>query len=249
MRKILGVCCSLMMICATTSARVGPLTESIKKNLTLSGAVYLQFNDYHLTHVMNTMVKKKKHSPSAVRLIVNNGKYGYVEHRCIGDYASNGAQAQLVKDNKYYLLNLNEKKGCLRSSKQALSANIVEDGGNVPTALGFLFPDTLKSKSMLMEQKMYSFQKSVEEIVDGKVYQCEIYGSSMAMLSNKVFKLYFLDGKPVLYSNGAEKTEILTIMNTVDDNIFNIPNGFIIYAMEQDDMSKLLRKEKIVEKY
>lgn len=248
MYLLAGICLGLVLMANTAMAQVGPLTKKVQQSIESTGCVYTKFYDYTYNEMLNANKKNPKRKPSGYKILANNGEYGYYEYSSIGYYSGMGAKAQLIKENKNYLLDLTSKKGNVQVLDKKVSSRFIGEGV-VPTALGFLIPTHMKNRMMLSESKAFTYKSTIEETIDGKVYQCEVYGPALPGIPERVYKIYFNNDKPTKFAHGNRLIEILEFANVVDSNLFVIPKGFKIYALVQNDTSALLRQNKIVEEY
>lgn len=232
----------------TAMAQVGPLTKKVQQSIESSGCFYMKYNDYTYNAMLNYGKKKPKREPSGFRILANNGECSYLETTAIGYYSGMGSKAQLIKENKSYLLDLKTKKGNVQIFEQKVPARLIGEGG-VPTALAFLIPKNMKNRVMLSEAKSFTYKNTVEETIGGRTYHCEVYGAAFPGLLDRVYKIYFDNEQPVKFAHGNSVTEILEFKNVVNSNLFIIPKGFKIYGLVQSDTNVLLRKNEVLEEY
>lgn len=248
MKFLAGICLGFVLIAKTAMAQVGPLTEKVQQSIESTGCFYIKYNDYTYNAMLSYGKKKPKREPSGFRILANNGECSYLESTSIGYYSGMGSKAQLIKENKSYLLNLKTKKGNVQIFEQKVPSRLIGEGG-VPTALGFLIPTNMKNRVMLSEAKSFTYKNAIEETIDGRIYHCEVYGSALPGLPDRVYKIYFDNEQPVKFAHGNSVTEILEFLNVVDSNLFVIPKGFKIYGLVQSDSNVLLRKNEVLEEY
>lgn len=245
MRKII-LLLLLCLLSSTAFAEIGPLTAQFQQKLKDSGSVYIKYNDYTLFDMYE---KNKKRKPSAVVTYTSDGKNIYREMQTIGDYKKYGHNAWLLKNEKIYTLNMNNRKGLLRTQRDPKYKVELLNCQSLPTALGFLMPDELKSSKAKKDTILYNFKESKVENISGQEYQCEVYCSIKPTIYDIEYKLYFLNTKPVFFAEGNSSMEILQISAAANILLFNVPRGFTIYAPFRGDMSNLLKKEIVLERY
>ena len=246
----------------SASAEVGPLTAKYQEMIKNAGMFQIKCNDYTEADVMAMVgYGMKKREPSSVITVAKNDVETYYEKTFIDYRKGMGASACLQNGEKLYKLDLKKKEGILAPAPVSTDNNVVAYSVNgadimnnqlvgslVPTALVFIIPDEMKNTSMKTDAYMYKYRKNYEEQVEGVLYQCEEYGIDVPQMK-RIYKLYFKDGVLKKFAHGSRVSEVLEVATVFDNNIFNIPKGFKIYAAQQGNMNDLLKSKTVVEEY
>lgn len=246
MRRIILVLL-LCMLSGTAFADVGPLAARCQQKLQEYGSVLLQYNDYSATNFYGA--SKKKRSPSAIVTYISNGASVYRDTKHIGKYRFYGRKASLLKNEKVYALDIDNKEGLLYTKSDEKYRGEVLNCQYLPVALGFLLPDELKSGNSKANDMVYGFKESTVELIDGREYQCEIYTGLQPTTSYIKYKLYFLDEEPVMFNEDGNNMEIIKLSGLENARALDVPRGFTIYAPSDGDMAALLKQKIILEKY
>lgn len=246
MKKII-ISLLLCMFSSTAYADIGPLAAQCQQKLKECGSVLLQYNDY--TTIDFNSTNKKKRTPSAVVTYISNGESIYRETKHVGKYKFYGRNAKLLKNEKIYSLNLNNKEGILYTKSDEKYRGELLNCQYLPVALGFLLPDELKSGNSKANDMVYGFKESTIEIIDGREYQCEIYTGLQPTTSYIKYKLYFLNGVPVMFDEDGNTMEIIKISGLENIRSLDVLRGFTIYAPSDNDMAALLKQKIILESY
>lgn len=236
----------LCLLSSTTFAEIGPLTAQFQQKLKESGSVYIKYNDYTLTDMYGT---NKKRTPSAVVTYTSDGENIYREMQTVGKYKRYGHNVWLLKGKKLYTLNMNSREGLLHTQRDKKYKVEFLNCHSLPTALGFLMPDELKSSKAKKDTILYKFKESEVENISGQEYQCEVYCSIKPSIYDIEYKLYFANKTPVIFAEGNSSMEILQISHIANEGLFYVPKGFVIYAPPGEGMAELLKKEIVLERY
>lgn len=250
MKKIvLFLLMALCLMSSTAFAELGPLTAQFQQKIKDGGGVYIKYNDYTLAEMYG---KNKKRAPSAVVTYASDGTNIYREMQCIGKYKRMGHSAYLLKNEKLYTLNMEDREGFLRNASDLNYDAELTKCTSLPVALGFLLPDELKNSNAQKETALYKFKESKIENIKGQEYLCEAYcpvKPSIYSAYNLEHKIYFLKEVPAFFAVDDSIVEILQITNTTNKLKFNVPKGFTIYAPPSGGMADLLKKKIVLEKH
>lgn len=264
-KKVLGLGVGCLLFVSTTLAQdIGPLTAKYQDAIRNSGGYFIKYNDYTQMDQFIRAGYSKKRKPSAIIIAAHSKNKSYFESFGIGKGSGFGHNAWLEKNNKVYHLDLKQKVGTVSILPKKTNAivfdslGLANNGRRISTALGFLIPEEMKTMTMKQEAMTYKYQGTREINLDGLICKYEEYGIDTPTMK-RVYRIYFQNGEIVKFSHGDRMSEVLFVSNLVDDVIFNIPKGFVIYANDLEDgnnmrgdMNDLLREKKtlwVVERY
>lgn len=245
--KTIFISLLLCIFSSTVFASVGPLAAKCQQKLKNYGSVWMQYNDYTATDFYSA--NKKKRLPSAVVTYISNGESVYRDTKHVGKYKFYGWNAKLLKNEKIYSLDINNKEGILYTKSDEKYRGELLSCQYLPVALGFLLPDKLKSGNSKADSIVYGFKESTVELINGMEYQCEIYTGLQPTTSYIKYKLYFLNEVPVMFSEDGNNMEIIKISGLDNTSSLDVPRGFTIYAPSDNDMTALLKQKIVLESY
>lgn len=268
-RKVLIIVMLAMSstISNSTFADNGMLTAQYRDKLRNNGCYFIKYNDYTQTDMLASMgYQKKKRKPSAIVSVAQYKDKRFRESIGINISKYTGRIVDIEKDGKHYRLDCKRKSGILYKAPsennvmhmQSSNGMFLEDQMQPPTALTFLIPNELKTKSMKHDADTYKFKRAYDVEIDGVTFRCEEFGINTLQLQ-RVYKLYYKEGVISKYAHGDRIAEVLEVKPDFDTNIFSIPEGFTIYSYNSqvlqnpnkgmDDLLKNKSELEVVEQY